>query len=108
MKKYTVKSSFFLILISGACSYCPRIIGPLEFKGVVKNKYIDSSYKNVPRIVIDESGKEIMFSPLGKDTLALYQHLHIGDSLIKKKGSYEFTVVRNAESNIYTMNCDPN
>jgi hypothetical protein len=105
--KSSTKAFLFLTFLLEACSYCSRYINPLEFKGVVKNKCL-SSYKNVPVIIVDSNGEEIEFGTDGRDTLALYQHLHIGDSLIKKKGSYEFTVVRNGESNIYTMNCDPN
>ena len=93
------------IFLLGSCSYCERYINPLEFKGIVTGKYI-GSYKNTPVIIVNSNGDDIKLGP-GRDTLALYSHLQIGDSLIKKKGSYEFKVIRNGETKSYTMNCNP-
>jgi len=102
--------SILVILFSlGSCSYCARNIAPLEFKGIISRRYIDSTYKNLPLILVNVGSgiKEIMVSPAGRDTVSLYQHVQVGDSLIKKKGSYSFKVIRNGEINYYSMNCNP-
>ena len=100
---YVVTLAAALLLY--ACSYCSQHIAPLDFKGVVKAKYF-GPYKNLPIIVVDSDDKEIMFGPKGRDTLSLYTHLQIGDSLIKRKGYYDFKVVRNGIVYWYTMKCD--
>lgn len=106
MAKINVINFTCLVFLLGSCSYCSQYIAPLDFKGVVVSKYI-GSYKHTPVIIVNANGDEIKFGPDGGDTLALYRHIQIGDSLIKRKGSYEFKVIRNGESKSYTMNCNP-
>jgi hypothetical protein len=102
-----VRTIIFVVItyLVAGCSYCTNHISPLEFRGIVKKKFLDKEYKDVPRIIVATSDQEIMFSPVGHDTLSLYQYLKIGDSLVKQKGSYNFRVVRGGASNTYTINC---
>ena len=91
---------FAFLVIS--CSYCSRYIAPLDFKGVVKEKYL-SSYKDQPVIVVNARGETIEFGP---NDHKFYELIQVGDSLIKKKGYYDFVIKRKDFSEKYTLNCD--
>ena len=74
------------------------------FSGRIVGKYIDSSYKNIPRIKILLHKKKKIFSfYVNKDTTGLYKHIKIGDSINKPIGSLEFEIIRSNEVFKYNL-----
>ena len=78
-------------------TYLNRYISPLEINSVVKNKYLDSNYKNIPTLAIEIDGKEKLISPFGHDTI-FWSKVSIGDTLIKKEGSLDFMIISNGDT----------
>lgn len=69
------------------------------------NKYIDSTYKNTPRLVILIDGKEKLIGPAPHDT-AFWNKVSIGDTLIKKEGSLDFMIITKGDTLYASMNCN--
>ena len=81
-----------IFLMESCYSYCEKHVAPLKFKGTIKQKYL-SSYKDQPMIVV-QAGKELIeFGPNDRD---FYDYVVVGDSLIKKSGSYYFRIKRDS------------
>ena len=86
-------------------SYYNRYIEPLEINSVLIKKYIDSTYKDTPRLVITIDGEEKIISPMAGDT-TLYNQVSIGDILIKKKGSSDFMIISKGDTTYASLNCE--
>ena len=78
----------------GFCQYYYKYVYPVEFKGELIRKYYDQEYKNTPRLVFDTSTGILKISPLSGDTLSVWSCLEIGDSVYKRKDSFEFIIIK--------------
>lgn len=102
---YMIAMSMFACTGDMCHSYYNRYIEPLEINSVLINKYIDSTYKDMPRLVIQIDGKEKIISPMLDDTM-LYNQVSIGDTLIKKKGSSDFMIISKGDTSYASLNCE--
>ena len=66
----------------------------VTYNGVVINKFIDSTQHNYPTVVIRQIDNSIYKFDLTHDKSGLYGFLLIGDTLVKRKGSYNINVSR--------------
>lgn len=80
----------------------------LSYRGVVINKFIDSTQHNYPTIVIKKMDNSRFKFDLTHDKSGIYNFLLIGDTIVKRKESYQIEVSRNGMKNTFVLDygCD--
>jgi len=101
---------FIVIMIAMGCEdicnqYYNRNVRPLNINSLLIDKYFDSTYKDLPRLIIIIDNEEKMIGPAGHDT-TFYNKVKIGDRLIKERGSLMFTVIRGNDTTYEMMDCE--
>jgi hypothetical protein len=77
----------------------------LEFKGTVREKFIDNNNHLAPTIIV-ESGKDSIKITDYRDRSGLFEYLEKGDSIIKSNNSPLITVKRNDVNSSFTITYD--
>ena len=89
------------------CSHF-KTLKNVSYKGVVINKFIDSTQHNYPIVVVRQIDNSIYKFDLTHDRSGLYRFLQIGDSIVKSKGAYNIEVIRSGMERIFILDygCD--
>jgi len=99
--KYTTML-LIAIFIIGCGDYFKDTVEPLEIKGIVLEKYRDKN-RDYPRVIINNSSKELLLTLYDYETSGLWNYLQKGDSIFKDKGELVFYVKRNGNKKKFTL-----
>jgi hypothetical protein len=80
---------FMVTIISCTSNTCPSTTKnfqlPLKYSGAISKKFIDSTDRNQPRIIINDQKYTI-------DNIDAFNKMEIGDTIIKDSGTLKYVV----------------
>jgi len=82
-------------------------VRPMILKGIVTDKYIDTTNHSLPRIILNTnvSNREIITAYDLKNFDSLYYYIEVGDSIFKKAGDSIFHIKRDTVIEKFAIGC---
>ena len=105
LRPFAAKLLLSPLPLVSACNYCSSYIRPEQFAGLVVDKHIARSNRNTHVVTVQDRGKNYYIETLYADTLNLYNHVALGDSVIKVRGTTAYRVRNPHKDAVYEFNC---